>query len=102
VHRAGDRRDHFETELDPWELMRVIVRERKERELDPTLAFLRDCAGSRELGREDPATQKRLRETLVVMEALSAWADQVGGMDGAGLRRLAKLGGRLQAFIRAS
>src|SRR4026209_2166349 len=24
THLAGDRRDHFETSLDPWELMRII------------------------------------------------------------------------------
>ena len=32
THVLGDRRDHFETESDPWELMRIIVRERKARE----------------------------------------------------------------------
>ena len=102
VHRAGDRRDHFETELDPWALLRILVRERKEREFDPTLEFLRGCIASRDLARETPETQKRLRETLALMEALAAWADQVSGMDSAGLRRLAKLGNRVQAFIKAS
>src|SRR5882672_1653425 len=73
VHRAGDRRDHFETSQDPWELMRVIVKERKEREFDPTVAFLRGCVESREFSREDPGSQKRLRETLSLMEALATW-----------------------------
>ena len=38
-----DRRDHFETARDPWDLLRTIVRERKAREFDPTIAVLRDC-----------------------------------------------------------
>ena len=29
VHLMGDRRDHYETLQDPWDLLRVIVRERK-------------------------------------------------------------------------
>jgi DNA-binding transcriptional regulator GbsR (MarR family) len=102
VHRAGDRRDHFETAQDPWELMRVIVRERKEREFDPTVAFLRGCVEGKEFAREDAGTQKRLRETLALMEALATWADQMLSMDNAVLRRLVKLGAKVQAFLKAA
>ena len=99
VHLAGDRRDHFVTEQDPWELMRVVVRERKEREYEPTLAFLRACVQSREFAREDAATQKRLRETLALMEAGSTWADQMLALDNAVLKRVLKLGARVQALL---
>jgi DNA-binding MarR family transcriptional regulator len=34
VHRLDDRRDYYETARDPWELMRLVVRERKAREFD--------------------------------------------------------------------
>src|SRR5262245_9706652 len=73
VHLMGDRRDHFETESDPWELMRIIVRERKEREFDPTIALLRECVADPQFGRLDGDVQKRLRETLSLMESLAAW-----------------------------
>lgn len=43
VHLPGDRRDHYETAQDPWELLRIIVRERKAREFDPTV---RSCANA--------------------------------------------------------
>ena len=102
VHLLGDRRDHFETAQDPWDLLRIIVRERREREFDPTVAFLRDCLASREFGREDAQTQKRLRETLALMEALSTWADQMLSMDNAVLKRLVKLGARVQALLKAA
>ncbi|MCC6209510.1 MAG: MarR family transcriptional regulator [Burkholderiales bacterium] len=95
VHLAGDRRDHFETPLDPWELLRVLARERKEREFDPTLAFLRECAAGREFAREDPQLQKRLRETLALMEALEAWSGDALALDLPGLRKLLRLGARL-------
>ena len=102
VHLMGDRRDHFETEQDPWELLRIVARERKEREFDPTLEFLRTCVDSKEFAREDGASQKRLRETLAMMEALSDWSEQMLAMDNAALRRLAKLGTKLQALLKAA
>ena len=39
--RPGDRRDYFDTSADVWELLRTIVRERKQREFDPTSQMLR-------------------------------------------------------------
>jgi DNA-binding transcriptional regulator GbsR (MarR family) len=100
VHLAGDRRDHFETAQDPWELMRVIVRERKEREIDPTLAFLRGCVASRDFAREGVAAQKRLRETLSLVEGLSAWTDEMLRLETPVLKKLLKLGARVQALLR--
>src|ERR1700755_2744968 len=35
VHVLEDRRDHFEAMKDPWEMFRVILDERKKREIDP-------------------------------------------------------------------
>src|SRR5713101_3583977 len=43
VHVLGDRRDHFESMKDVWELYRQVMDERKRREIDPTLSMLRDC-----------------------------------------------------------
>src|SRR5215470_2262031 len=43
THLFGDRRDHFEAKTDLWELLLTIVEERKRREIDPTLAMLRQC-----------------------------------------------------------
>lgn len=102
VHQIGDRRDHFETLQDPWELLRVIVRERKEREFDPTVAFLRECTDSPALVREDPATQKRLKETLALMEALAGFGEQLLALENSALRRLLKLGAKVQAFLKAA
>jgi len=43
VHIADDRRDHFESMKDVFEMFRVILRERKRREIDPTVTMLRAC-----------------------------------------------------------
>ena len=40
----GNRRDYFESIHDVRELFRVIVEQRKQRELNPRLSMLRRCA----------------------------------------------------------
>ena len=100
VHLVGDRRDHYETAQDPWELMRIIVRERKAREFEPTVAMLRECVGDPGFSRQDPGAQKRMRETLALMETLSDWTDEMLGLESATLARLAKLGAKVQGLIR--
>ena len=99
VHLVGDRRDHYETAQDPWELLRIIVRERKSREFDPTLGVLRDCVADREFSRLDAPAQKRVRETLTLMEALSAWTNEMLALETPTLTRLLKLGARVQALL---
>src|SRR5271170_4094099 len=43
VHVLGDRRDHFESLKDVWEIFRIVSEERKRREIDPTLRVLAEC-----------------------------------------------------------
>ena len=100
VHLLGDRRDHYETAKDPWELMRVIVRERKAREFDPTIAVLRECVADADFARQDAAMQKRVRETLALMESFGDWAEQMLALESSTLAKLAKLGAKVQNLVR--
>src|SRR5687768_12764638 len=62
VHVLGDKRDHFESLKDVWEMFRRVLDERKRREIDPTLALLRDCIAEAEKDKEtDKYTEERLR-----------------------------------------
>lgn len=100
VHLPADRRDHFETAHDPWELMRIIVRERKAREFDPTVGMLRECAADPTLEQLEPAARKRVRDTLSLMESLSKWADEMLRLETPMLGRLVKLGAKVQGLLR--
>ena len=99
VHVMGDRRDHFETSTDVWELFRTVVGERKEREFDPTISLLRDCLASKELAKEEASAQQRIKETLVLMEALSTWGDQMLKLEPATLMKVMKLGAKIQSLL---
>jgi DNA-binding transcriptional regulator GbsR (MarR family) len=55
THVLGDRRDFFAAQHDTWEVIRVIMEGRKRREIDPTLAALRECAALLKTDRDTPA-----------------------------------------------
>ena len=99
VHVMGDRRDHFETSTDVWELFRIVVSERKEREFDPTINVLRDCLSSAELSKEEAAVQQRIKDTLALMESLSTWGDQMLKLEPATLMKVMKLGAKIQNLL---
>jgi DNA-binding transcriptional regulator GbsR (MarR family) len=42
VHLKGERREFYTTEKDVWTMFRTIARERKKREVDPTMNVLRE------------------------------------------------------------
>jgi DNA-binding transcriptional regulator GbsR (MarR family) len=42
VHVKGERREFYTTEKDVWQMFRIIARERKKREVDPTINVLRE------------------------------------------------------------
>ncbi len=99
VHVMGDRRDHFETSTDVWQLFRTVVSERKEREFDPTINVLRGCLASSDLDKEDASAQQRIKETLVLMEALSTWGNQMLKLEPATLLKVMKLGAKIQNLL---
>lgn len=90
----GDRRDHFETSTDVWELFRIIIRERKRRELDPTLAMLRECVAETRAAADPalPQLDERLAAMLEFIELTDAWGERAAKLAPKNLRRLAKLG----------
>ena len=99
-HLIGDRRDHFETSKDVWELFRTVVRERKAREFDPTVAFLHDCLSDPAFAAEHADAKTRIRDTLALMSALSSWGEEMLRLQPATLMKIMKLGSRIQKLLR--
>jgi len=102
VHVMGDRRDHFDTLHDVWEMFTIVVEERKRREIDPTIAVLREC--SAEISRntpEDKEARKRIRELLAFFEQATTVYEEFRGLPGGVLRQLWKLKGNLKRLLSA-
>jgi DNA-binding transcriptional regulator GbsR (MarR family) len=100
VHVLGDRRDHFETSTDIWELARTIVRERKEREILPTIALLKNLLDGPEFMLDGIDRAARIREMLLMLESLTVWTDEMLRLDSETLTKVLKLGAKIQKLIR--
>jgi DNA-binding transcriptional regulator GbsR (MarR family) len=100
VHVMGDRRDHFETTTDIWELSRTIVRERKQREIQPTMEVLRELLAHPELMVEGFDRAKRIGEMLQFLETMNTWSDEMLRLDPETLAKVLKLGAKIQRLVR--
>jgi DNA-binding transcriptional regulator GbsR (MarR family) len=100
VHKMGDRRDHFTTTKDPWELFFTIMEGRKQRELDPTMSVLRECVLEGDEDEQTPREVKqRIRDVLEFMETLNAWQEQIKVLPKPTLQKLIRLGAKVQKFL---
>lgn len=99
VHIAGDRRDHFETATQVWELLRTIVRERQRREIAPTIGVLHELLADPAISKEPADAKLRIRETLELLETLTAWSDEMLRLDTETLTKVLKLGARIKKLI---
>ena len=103
THVLGDRRDYFESLGDVWELFRVIIAQRKQRELNPTLSMLRKCAMEVEKEKQtDSVTKERITNMLKFFESISDWYEQVQEIPTPTLQKIMKLGRRITKVDRKS
>jgi DNA-binding transcriptional regulator GbsR (MarR family) len=100
THILGDRRDYFESLHDVWELFRVIIDQRKQRELNPTLSMLRKCAAEVDAEADtDEITRKRMKNMLAFVESTSDWYQNIQGVPTTTLQKLMKLGAGITKFV---
>jgi DNA-binding transcriptional regulator GbsR (MarR family) len=100
VHVLGDRRDHFESIKDVWELYRQVMDERKRREIDPTLTMLRDCVLDAEKGgADDKYAKEKMSELLGFFETMTSWYEQMKKLPTASLLKLARLGEKIRKLL---
>jgi len=100
VHVMGDSRDHFESMKDVWEMFRVVLDERKKREIDPTQRMLRDCIT--EAGKDkatDEYTQQKLRDLADFFDTTTAWYGQIRLWPTGALAKFVKAGDKIRKLI---
>lgn len=96
VHVLGDKRDHFESMKNVWEMFRVVLDERKRREIDPTIAMLEECISEAGKNKDsDKHTEERLRELHRFFETTTGWYTQVAKLPPTALEKFLKAGDRI-------
>ena len=101
VHVIGDRREHFQSIKDVWQLFEVLLDERKRREMDPTLKVLRETQALINDGaRVDPHTQDRLKEMLSFFELMDNWFGEIRRLPLGSRIKLVKWGSRIGGWLK--
>ena len=100
VHVLGDRRVHFESSRNVWELFRTIVDQRKRREIDPTLETLRKALDELDGARSgDRYTRERLQELLEFFETMTELYDELRHLPITALRSVARMRGKVKKLL---
>jgi DNA-binding transcriptional regulator GbsR (MarR family) len=96
VHIIGDRRDRFEALKDVMETFRVIMAERKRREMDPTIALLEHCVREAKSGdTSEQYTREQLEKMLEFTRMVTTWYSQIDRLSTPALQRLFRGGAKL-------
>jgi DNA-binding transcriptional regulator GbsR (MarR family) len=98
IHVLGDRRDHFESLKDVWQMFDIILAERKRREVDPTFEMLRSCLDEME-GDQDAYTAQRIKAMLVFFESMLNFYHDLERLPKGALPALTRLRGKLKKLL---
>jgi DNA-binding transcriptional regulator GbsR (MarR family) len=100
VHVLGDRRDHFESIKDVWEIFRIVSEERKRREIDPTLRVLAECVQELKTSPQgDAYTRERLESMLEFLTAMTGLFEEILRMPTGALKGVVKLRGKVITLL---
>src|SRR5687767_5406529 len=99
VHVMGDRRDHFESLKDVWEMFQIILDERKRREIEPTLAILDECLAEAQASRGDADVRARLEAMREFFSTMIRWYDDIRRLPTGAVIKFVKLGGKVRKLL---
>jgi DNA-binding transcriptional regulator GbsR (MarR family) len=98
-HLPGDRREHFSTPDDVWQIVRTLAEERRRRELDPTLSVLRDLLLDKVSSPADQHAHAKMREMHDLLELITRWSEDIQKLETEQLTELIRLGGRVVRLL---
>lgn len=97
--KLGDRRDHFTSIRDMFDLVNEVIKSRREREYAPTLAALLEVQKEAETDATPKAVKDRINETLSTMQMFDDWYTDVSRLPRAVQLAAIKLGARVARFL---
>jgi DNA-binding transcriptional regulator GbsR (MarR family) len=100
VHVLGDRRDHFESIKDVWEIFRIVSEERKRREIDPTLRVIGECVAELKASSQgDAYARERLESMLEFLTTMNGLFEEILRMPTGALKSVVKLRGKVVTLL---
>ncbi len=99
-HTLGDRRERYEAIKDVWEMLRIIMDERKRREIDPSVNALRECLKEFDASANGNSyTRERLLELLSLFETVTALYDDLKQTPPGRIRQALKIRGKFRKLL---
>lgn len=96
----GDRRDHFEAEIDLWQMLTRIAQGRKEREIDPAVASLKLCKAEAEADKRiSKVASDRINAMHDFVTTMDSWYGEMIAIPPARLTALIKMGRKVLNFL---
>lgn len=99
----GDRREHFEAEVDLWQMLTAIAKGRKQREVDPAVAALKACRAEAEADPSiTPVARGRIEAMHDFVTTMEQWHDDMINVPPSKLLTAIKLGRKVLNFLPGS
>jgi DNA-binding transcriptional regulator GbsR (MarR family) len=98
THQMGDRRDFFSTSHDVWQLFLIVVQQRVEREIEPTIAALGRLA-TEARAEKQPEVTARIAAMHAFLQAMHGWYRQMAKLPPNTLRSLVNLGAGVTKWL---
>jgi len=99
-HLPGDRREYFTTPEDIWDILQILVEERRKREIDPTMSMLRAALMDDPSATEHSYSRKRMQDMLELLELVTGWLHELSELDRNTMIKLMKLGGGIKKLVK--
>ena len=97
--KLGDRRDHFTSVRDPWDMAQLVIAGRREREFLPTLEAVDETLEAARNDGTAPEIQQRMKVTLDMMQALDRWYREIDRLPRSAQLNLLKLGAKITKWL---
>ena len=97
--KLGERKDRFHSIRDVFDLVRIVVSSRREREYEPTLAALKNVQDNAKSDGTPDDIRKWFADTLQTMEMFDSWYAEVARLPRPVQLAVVKLGAGIARFI---
>ena len=98
THQMGDRRDFFTTSQDVWQLFLTVIRQRVEREIEPTISALKRLADEARAEKQ-PEVTARIAGMHAFLEEMHGWYEQMIKLPPNTLRSLVSVGAGVTKWL---
>jgi len=101
VPQMGDRRDFFSTSHDVWQLFLIVIQQRVEREIEPTIAVLGRLAAEARAEKQ-PEVTARIAAMHAFLQEMHGWYAQMVRLPPSTLHSLIDMGARVTKWLPGS